>query len=204
MDVLYRRVWLLLLAVLLPAWVSCTPRQYARQADKAAYRTIGHAQRAVLGDRTDFDVTYNPFSSRRRDDANGELGPIRLDGKEISLSGGKPVTLTLDDALLLAVRNSRSFQERKETLYAAALALDNARRGWDRTLLGGDVTGDLSHSRVGKDPGSDTNAASAAVGPTLTQKFLTGGALALAATLDFATDFLNADSTPVGSLKSCL
>jgi len=204
MDVLYRRVWLLL-AVVLPAWVSCTPRQYARQADKAAYRTIRHARRAVLsdpnkGDHTKFDVAYNPFCSRRRDDANGEFEPILLNGKEIPLDGNKPVTLTLDDALLFAVRNSRSFQDRKETLYTAALAVDNARRGWDRLLLGGEITGGISHSRVGKDPASDTNAASAGIGPTLTRKFLSGGALALAATLNFATDFLNADSTPVGSL----
>ena len=197
----FRRVMLLWLVVL-PAGAGCTLKQYARQADQTAYHTILQAQRAALGAGRRFDVTYRPFRSQPGRDPNAPPGPIRVAGKDIPVGAGKPVTLTLEDCLEIAVRNSRSFQERKETLYTAALALANERRGWSGLLLGGDVSGEISHSRVGNDPGSEADAASAEAGPTLARKFVTGGALALAATLNFATDFLGADSTPVGSLLS--
>ena len=181
--------------VLLAAAGGCTPKQYARQADQAAYATIGGGREAALGEGRPFEVIYRPFSS----DADPR-GSIRVGDKEIPIGDVKAVTLALDECLEIACRNSRAFQDRKEQLYALALTLADRRRGWAWPLPGGDVTGDASHSRVGKDPASDTNASSAEGVLNLTRRFVTGGALALAATLNFATDFLGADSTPVGSL----
>jgi outer membrane protein TolC len=178
-------------------WAGCTPAQYARQADRAAYGVIARSQRAALGDDRAFDVGYRPFGP----DGNDDRGAMRVGGKHIPLSpDANAVALSLDDCLHVAVRNSRSYQQRKETLYAAALALASERRGWTWPLYDGSLTAEASHTRVGNDPSSETNAAAAEAAPGLTQRFASGGVLALAATLNFATDFLGADTTPVGSL----
>ncbi|MBS3733619.1 MAG: TolC family protein [Phycisphaerae bacterium] len=171
----------------------CTPEQYARQADGAAYAVLEAGQRASLGRSQPFRVAYDPYAPR------GASGPIRVGDKDIPVVGdAEPVTLTLDDCLGVAVRNSRSFQTRKEQLYAQALALANARRSWDLPLIGGPVEGAASHEKTLG--GTETNAGSAEGELDLTQRFAGGAVLALGVTLDFATDFLGGSGTTAGSL----
>ena len=172
----------------------CTLSQYARQADRAAYGTISSGQEAALGSKPAFDVTYHPLASQTTQPAT-----IRVGEKDIPLAGGAPVKLTLFEALEVACRNSRSFQNRKETLYAQGLALANEQRSWTAPLLDGSADAEGSWSRTGK-AGHTTKSTTASVGPTLTQRLAHGGVLALAATLDFATDLLGSQSTVVGSL----
>jgi len=231
-------------ALLAAAAAGCTPKQYAAQADRAAYGAISQAQEVVLGSNPGLDVAYRPFC----DDPDSKEPEIRVGNKVILLRGGRPAaltgddyrrivagirgeiqrlpgrptlrqyrqivvrqwrayerppaTLTLDDGLEIAFRNSRTFQTRKETLYSLALSLANERRAWNFTLLTGDAAADISHSRVGNDPSSESSAATGEAGLNWTQKFFDGGALALAATIDFATDFFDAGGTPIGSLLS--
>jgi outer membrane protein TolC len=175
----------------LPA--ACTPAEYGRQADRAALAVIGAGQQVALGAARPFDVVYRPFCLR----ADGD-GTIRVGAKTIHIGEGPVTVIDLGDSLGIAFRNSRSFQTRKEQLYADALALANARRTWDWALVTGEAGGEASHTVVEKT--SETNTGSAGAGQTLTQRFINGGILALGLSLDFATDFLGGSGTTLGSL----
>ena len=176
-------------------FAGCTPGQYAEQADRDAYRAVGQTQRFALGSARDFAVRYDPFAAG---DANA--APIRVGPKVIPVGEGKPVTLALDECLEIAIRNSRQFQTRKETLYSTALALANSRRGWDFPLLGGAIDGSASRSVVNR--GGETNAGTFTPEATLTQQFVHGGALTLGLGVDLVSDLLGWRSTTVGSLLS--
>ncbi|MHC4982131.1 MAG: TolC family protein [Planctomycetota bacterium] len=185
----------LLLAGLLLAPAGCTPEQYAKQADKVAYGLLAAGQDVALGEPKAFDVIYQPLAVEKAPDGRDV---IRLGEKVISIGVGPPTVLRLTECLEIAFRNSRSFQTNKEQLYSEALALANARRTWDWSLITGAVDADYSLVRVA---GTSTDKSSTALADlTLIQRFVHGGVLVFGASLDFATDFLGSDSTLVGSL----
>lgn len=173
----------------------CSLSEYARQADQEALATIAAGQHGALGSGRPFDVTYRPV----RAPTSRPAGAVQIGEKSLSAGDGKPVTITLPEALEIAARNSRSFQTRREQLYTDGLALANERRSWTWPQLGGDVTGDASWSATERG-GRTAKSVATDVGPTLTQRLAGGGVLVLAATLDFATDFLGTSGATVGSL----
>ncbi|MFP4052559.1 MAG: TolC family protein [Phycisphaerae bacterium] len=179
------------LAGLLALWAAgCTPDQYADQADRAAGATLRMGHEIVFGQPREFELEYE--APRTPADS------IVLDGEKLPLNGSRPIRLDLSEALTIAFRSSRRLQDRKEELYRQALAVANARRGWDWALVDGQLTGDFDHEKVAK--GGDTTTGGAAVGPTLRQRFIHGGVLALGATLDLATDFMGGSDSTIGSL----
>ena len=185
------------LVILLTAAVlsGCAPRQYAEQADKAAYGMLASGERSALVHSGPFEVTYKPFSP----EGDQRDGPIRVGNKLIVIGGDEPVILTLEECLEIAFRNSRQFQDRKEGLYASALDLANTRRSWDIPLFGADLTAEASHTRINDT--SETKEASAEFTPSITQRFAHGGILTLAATVDWMTDFIfGSESNIVGSM----
>ncbi len=182
------------LTVMVSALAGCTPSQYAEQADRAAYGALRGGQQVALGMRPAFEVDYEPYC------AGDGRRVIRVGETEIPLSVGEPVVLTLDDCLDVAFRNSRDFQERKETLFLAALDLANTRRDWNWTLVTGDETAQIEAARFGNSHGLDSDTASGEGNVSLTRRFFDGGVLVMAASLSFATDFLSSASTPVDSL----
>jgi len=187
-------VWPVLAATALSG---CTLKQYVAQADRVAEDTLRQGQSRALGSRPPFDVTYRPLCPSEADDG-GRV--IRFDDKTIPLGDGDETTLTLNDCLQIAARNSREFQTRKETLYLAALEVANERRAWNWTLFGGETNADVTATRFGNDGGADSDTATADSSATLTRRFAQGGTLLLAASVDFATDFLGSGSTTVGSM----
>ncbi|MFW6133435.1 MAG: TolC family protein [Planctomycetota bacterium] len=171
----------------------CTLEEYAAQADRAAYGALTGAQRAALGRDESFAVTYAPYI------ADDETGPIRIGDKQVPLeAGAEPTMLNSRDCLRVALRNSRTFQTRKEDLYTDALALANARRGWDWPLIGGPIEAAAAHERTLPEPGSESASAGGAL--DVTRRFVDGAVLTLGVTLDFATDFLGGSGTTAGSL----
>ncbi len=181
----------LLLAALVTG-AACTPEQYAAQADRTAYNTIRRGQATAMGKVRPFGVDYSP-------------GQYDTSGGETKPASTQPAILTLDKALEIAFTNSRDFQTRKETLYSASLALANASRTWNWSFVDGQVSGGgewTRSARGGAEGATDATAktADAQANPSIVQRFIHGGILTLGATLDFATDFLGSDSTPVGSL----
>jgi len=171
----------------------CTTEQYVQQADRAAYGTIAGGQKIVLGETEDFHVDYDPFSA-----VSGRS--IRVGEKAIPLTAGEEAAvLTLGDCMQIAFRNSRSFQTRRENLYAEALTLASESRTWNWSLIDGPITGSAEHRYTRLDDG-DTNSGGLDAGLTLTQRFFHGGVLALGASLDVATDFVGWGSTSIESL----
>lgn len=182
----------LLAAVLLPVIMlmpGCTT-WYAEWADRDAYGTITEGQQAALGKQHPFDIAYNPV------DFEGYL-------KEAEDETGSHVqVLTLEDALKVAFKNSRSFQTRKENLYRSALYLATISRGWESILPGGGVSGIAEKSRTDNQEGSDNTSKyiSGDGNFSLTRRLVGGGLLTLGASVNFLKDFLGLSSnTQVGS-----
>lgn len=190
---------LIALSIVPPA---CTPSQYASQADKSAYNAVKDAnQLAGLG-TLGFSIKYDPLlptvatttapaSAPATCPASAPTGArvLKLTKRTVVLPATQPAVLTLDDALEVAFRNSRQFQDQKEDLYKKALLVSTLRRGWDYPALGGEVTGLASHDKINDGPEVNTGAASAT--PTLVQKLRQGGLLTLSYGLALATDFSN-------------
>lgn len=185
----------LIVAIAVAAAAGCTPSQYAKQADKSAYAMVATNQAAALGESKPFDVIYRPFCP----EADQADAAIRIGDKLVPVGDGEPVVLTLAECLEIAARNSRRLQNRKEGLYGLALDLANTRRGWNVPLLAGDLDADAEFVRMHNT--GETKSASAEITPSITQRFINGGVLTLAATLDWATDFIfGSQSNMVGSM----
>jgi len=195
--------------------LSCTPQQYARRADKAAYGTLTSAQRAALGESSPFDIAYDPLSEDAAPDAAIDAPPPQPDGvaasqpasrygsicvgdKRIPLGGETAVMISVREATEIAFRNSRTFQEQKESLYIQALAVANGRRFWSwGGGFGGQVNGDIRRTAG---PDGTTDSASGNVGVEILQKLKSGGQLVLGGGLDIASDLTGWGSGIVGSM----
>lgn len=111
----------MLLAICL---AGCTTGYYRKSADKEAYATIRSKSPLVQNMDPHFTIEQTnapPLEGlRTTDQVDGFLGP------EGERERGASV-LRLEDALRIAVQNSRSYQSRKEQLYLSALSLTLAR-----------------------------------------------------------------------------
>ena len=192
-QMIFRASTTICILSLFAIWIGgCTPAQYAEQADKDAYKTLRGGEKRTFGEAAAFDVDYKPLGGG----PNKPPEPIHVGDKVIGFRKD-PTQLTVNDCLQIAFRNSRTYQNQKETLYLSALDLANTRRGWNIPLLGGDIDADASFERIRK-LGTNKSAA-AGIGPTLTQQFVNGGVLTLAATLDWLSDISMGEKTNVVS-----
>ena len=114
----------LLLALVL---VGCTSNQYRKSADKEAYRAI-HAKSSLV---TNMDSNFNIDQTNLLSLSNLPIATNVEDflGPEGERERGAHI-LTLEDSLALAIDFSRSYQTRKEQLYASALSLTLARHAF--------------------------------------------------------------------------
>lgn len=213
------------LAVVSPG---CTPAQYAKQADKVAYGTVRDGQRVALGTSQPFDITYKPYAASQPNSVpavmvvNGKTiclqaesqtsgpltAPLTRPASQAAVSATTTQSasppgaqiLSVDDCLMIAFRNSRAFQTRKENLYVSALVLANTARTWNWHLLTGDIPAQASISSVNE----GAQVQSGTIGPnvSLMQRFVDGGILTLGMAVNAATDFTHADNTIAGSLLS--
>jgi outer membrane protein TolC len=93
----------------------CTSAHYRKSADKEVYNIIQQVDRQVFGETNAFTIN-TPYSSR---------DPQTIPPREIisDRTTSNRIILNLDQALDLAVKNSREYQTQKEQLYLAALTL---------------------------------------------------------------------------------
>jgi hypothetical protein len=96
----------------------CSTTHHREAADREVYGLISGAQQQVLGQTNAFTIDTR-YSGR---DPNTILPAEIIEDRTTTNSR----TLTIDQALDLAVRNSREYQTRKEQLYLTALALTSA------------------------------------------------------------------------------
>jgi outer membrane protein TolC len=97
----------------------CTTSYHRKDADKEVYKIIEQAEQEVFGKTSPFTVDTR-YSGKK---------PDEVLAKELIQERQQPDTLflTLEDALDLAVKNSREYQTEKEQLYLKALSLTGAR-----------------------------------------------------------------------------
>jgi len=147
--------------------VGCnTAPWYRKEADQVSYQAIRQAQQAALERTEPFTIERPADTLRRRllldqdlphaDPASlgpGDVTPIaqwpdkdylRQASAEAPATQpwgkGRPLKLTLMDALQVAARNSREYQAQKEKVYQAALALDLERDAFRYTWSGSGQT----------------------------------------------------------------
>ena len=161
--------------VLVLAWcavaIGCkSPGQWRQDADRVAYAAIKQKQQAALG-RTEPFTIERPADTLRRRLLEGQnlplaaraslgakaLEPIEQWPDDDYLSaadqtppppwrGDAPLKLTLTDALQVAARNNRGYQDEKESVFREALGLDLERDDFRNTWAGSidsEVSSDL-------------------------------------------------------------
>ena len=108
-------VWLLLCFLILPGCTSF----YHRSADKETYKIIQQKEKAAFGHTNAFSIETR-YSNRKPEDIKAQeiIEDRTREAKR---------TLTLPDALRIAIENNRQYQLRKEQLYLSALTLTRER-----------------------------------------------------------------------------
>lgn len=116
------------------ALTACSPRHYRNSADKEAYRLIAEKTPKVPNMETNFTIETNRLVSledlpvlEKPEEALGQDGKAEIGCRIIPL----------ERALEIAVKNSRTYQTRKETLYLEALSLSLARYRFTPIFSGG-------------------------------------------------------------------
>jgi outer membrane protein TolC len=105
-----------MVAVLL---AGCTARHYRHSADKEVYNIVQQKEQAALGHTNAFSID-TPYSQRRPDDLKA---PEIIEDRTREAQE----TITLPQALRIALENNRQYQLRKEDLYLVALTLTRER-----------------------------------------------------------------------------
>jgi len=166
-----------------------SPTQWRQEADQVAHEVIRQKQQEALGRTEPFTIEKPSETLRRRlliDQKLPVTAPASLGTKAIEpieqwpdeeylaareqepspWRTDKPLKISLNDALQIAARNSRAYQDQKESVFEAALSLDLERNdfrniasgqvdsqistdlGGDETVSGVENTGELGLSRA--------------------------------------------------------
>ena len=172
---------------------------HREKADQAATRNIAATQSAAFGREEPVPVETAGEQLRQRLLRDQAL-PTRL---TLTGSGESPasnpvpasITLTPETALQVAARNSREFQEAKETLYRAALDLDLEQAAFRRTF-----TAMLSGAYNQADgPGSETvQSTQVTASPKATRQFRNGVEMSGSIAVDLATLLTQGSASSLG------
>lgn len=149
----------------------CTAAFHRRSADKETYKIIQQKEKAALGHTNAFSIDTR-YSSRK---------PEEIKAPEIITDRLREArqTLSLQDALRIAVESSRQYQLRKEQLYLSALTLTRERFDYvPQFFARSSVTGERASN------GDESMAVNSAAGLDMLLK--TGGRVSL----DLANDLL--------------
>src|SRR5688572_7100938 len=105
--------------LLLVVFAGCTASQYRKRADKEVYGILEQAHVQVFG--TNMPFTIETLTSKVDPE---QITPAQVIGDR-NATGVR--TLSIDDALQLAIQNSRRYSTEKERLYLTALTLSGER-----------------------------------------------------------------------------
>lgn len=212
-----RTLAVLLAVVSAVAVLGCQgPAAYRSEADRKASDIISEKQQEALGRTEPFSIERPSDTLRRRllTDQNlpyagaAALGtdqlteiehwpePNRNPSTERVLSGSDPIVLSLAQALQVAARNNREYQNQKEAVFRSALALDLERNAFRNTFLGR-VEFLLESDRSGAETISGTRTSAAAGW----ERKLAGGAeLSAALAFDLANLLTMGGASSLGQL----
>ncbi len=142
----------------------CTALHYSKKADKETYKIIKAKSKRVPNMEEDFtlakDAAWKPLEGAPVIDA-----PDPALGSEADIELGASV-ISLERALEISVKNSRTYQNEKESLYLAALGLTLDRHQFTPIFS---VTGDGGYQHATRDVSmpSDFTKAMSKAGPIL-------------------------------------
>lgn len=161
---------LILPAILLAA--GCTRSHYRKSADDEVYKILQQKQERLFGKTQPFTVerTVTERLAKLPRGFQPLPGSEPPEGKRPE--GEPPALLSLNDAVLIGIENSREYQSHKEDLYLTTLALTLERHQW-RPLFSGSVSGAREHT-----PDSNTWVGDSSFG--ISQAFATGASLTVA------------------------
>ena len=106
----------------------CSTGFYKKRADKDVYDILKKVENDIFGESSDFSID-TPTSGTKTKDVTA-LKLLKSRNK-----GGK-ITLSLDQALGYAIKNSREYQSEKEKLYLTALTLTGERHNFRPSFFG--------------------------------------------------------------------
>ncbi len=178
-----------LLAVAAVMASSCSPARYERAADQEVYRIIQEAQLRVFG-RTNIFSIDSRYSGRdpasiRPDEI---LGDRNTPGQRV---------LTLDDALNLAIANSREYQAQREQLYLTALSLTGSRYEFTPQFFANSTA-----QITGSPEGADIGSVNTRIG--VSQLLKSGGSLSVSLANDLLRYFTGFESSGRSSRGSAI
>jgi hypothetical protein len=129
MPVFAKKPWIraarLIPVLLAAALAGCGPSHYRKQADSHVYALINEKHLALYGSREIYEIerlARDPYQGLRPADK-----PLMEIPEGIRHQASYPLIVSLENALEIAVYNSRNYQTQKETLYLTALALTEER-----------------------------------------------------------------------------
>jgi outer membrane protein TolC len=131
-------------AALLAALVvllGCSQAHYRRAADNEVYRIVQSAEQTIFGHTNQFDINTRYSHRKPTDIPAAEI----IDERQQANSW----FLTLQDALALAVTNSRTYQTEKEGLYLTALTLTGERHEFTPHFFSSQIGASLERSPDG-------------------------------------------------------
>ncbi|MGJ8726692.1 MAG: TolC family protein [Roseibacillus sp.] len=107
---------------------ACSTNHYKKQADKDVYAILKKVESDIFGDSSNFSID-SPTSGKK----SKNVTPKTV--LKSRTQGGK-VTLSLDQALGYAIKNSREYQSEKERLYLTALTLTGEQHSFRPNFFG--------------------------------------------------------------------
>jgi len=154
--------------------VGCTASHYRKSADKETYAIVQQMEKRIFGHTNSFSIDTR-YSGR---------DPRTIPPAEIlnDRSGSNLFIVNLDEALDLAVGNSREYQTQKEQLYLTALTLTGA-----RYEFGPQFFATSSPQIAGSPDGPDIGSIGSQIG--VSQFLKTGGQLSVALANDLVRYF---------------
>ena len=106
----------------------CSTGFYKKRADKGVYEILKKVENDIFGESSGFSIDTPTSGKKTKDVTALKLLKSRNKGGEI--------TLSLDQALGYAIKNSREYQSEKENLYLTALNLTGERHNFRPSFFG--------------------------------------------------------------------
>jgi len=152
----------------------CTAKQYRKAADKETYAIVQHMENRVFGHTNPFSINTRYSDREPKTIAPAEI----LEDRSVT----NCFIINLDQALDLAVQNSREYQTQKEQLYLTALTLTGARYQFSPQFFANSTP-----QIAGSPEGADIGSIRSQIG--VSQLLKTGGSLTLALANDLVRYF---------------
>jgi outer membrane protein TolC len=121
--------------------LGCSQAHYRRAADNETYRIVQSAEQKIFGHTNQFDINTRYSHRKPTDIPASEI----IDDRQQTNSR----LLTLQEALSLAVTNSRTYQTEKENLYLTALSLTGDRHEFTPHFFSSTIGSSLERSPDG-------------------------------------------------------